>query len=167
MQLIHSDDPAWLSTFPHLVEPHQDECLPSLLLRCDEANGWTSGTTLAHLRRESHFKQATLLQDLIVPSQLEMLAPLHVWLELPCNSIEATTYHRELASCYEKKRPCFSYLHSSFTFQLCPDFLPISCCQVGASLSLQNAVAPVFFTGAPFYLSPLWIELGTASSTAC
>lgn len=43
MKPITIDDPAWYTTFPHLVEPREDEWLPGLLLHCDEVNHWQSG----------------------------------------------------------------------------------------------------------------------------
>ncbi len=49
MQSIHIYESAWLTPFPHLVAPLHDEWFPGLLLRCDEVNRWSSGTTKAHL----------------------------------------------------------------------------------------------------------------------
>lgn len=42
---LRIDDPNWVRTFPHVVAPLHDECLPGCLWRCDEANGWPKNTT--------------------------------------------------------------------------------------------------------------------------
>jgi hypothetical protein len=49
MRDIHIADPAWRTTFPHLVAPLPHEWLAGVLLRCDERNCWGSGTTLGHV----------------------------------------------------------------------------------------------------------------------
>jgi len=67
MTRIPFADPAWKTTFPFLVEPMTDEWLVGLLLRCDEANHWGSGTTLTHLCR-SNEKTANSDWTFIAPS---------------------------------------------------------------------------------------------------
>src|SRR6266702_3454030 len=67
MARIHLADPAWQTTFPFLVEPREDEWLTGLLLHCDEANLWGSGTTLTHICRMNE-KTAKSNSTLIVPS---------------------------------------------------------------------------------------------------
>jgi len=49
MQPIRITEPAWYTTFPHLVAPREGEGLTGLLLRCDEANLWGTGMTLTYL----------------------------------------------------------------------------------------------------------------------
>jgi len=51
MQRIVLGSLAWSDTFPQPIAPKPEEALVSLLLRCDEVNGWASGTTRAHLRK--------------------------------------------------------------------------------------------------------------------
>jgi len=41
---ISVSDERWWTTLPHRATPQPDEWLPGLLLRCDEENGWPSGT---------------------------------------------------------------------------------------------------------------------------
>src|SRR5437763_6173930 len=99
MYPIHPDDPAWLTTFQHLVEPKHDEWLPGLLLRCDKVNGWESGTTLAELLRSSgrYFLNGKPSWTVVPTSALEWLSQV---LALPMNALLATTYQSELARLY-------------------------------------------------------------------
>ncbi len=57
MQTLPLGDPAWFTTFPHRVRPIADEWLPGLLLRCDEANAWNSGTTFRSLREQAQLER--------------------------------------------------------------------------------------------------------------
>lgn len=41
----------WRTTFPNLAEPQKEEWLLGLLLRCDEVNGWFSGTAATYTAR--------------------------------------------------------------------------------------------------------------------
>jgi len=90
MQMVSLDDPAWLTSFPHRVEPGDDEWFPGLLLRCDEVNHWGSGTTLRYLQastRQQRFGPRSHM--IVVPFPLrQMLA--HV-VRLPQERILATT----------------------------------------------------------------------------
>ncbi len=52
MHAIHISDPAWRTTFPHLVAPLPNEWIAGVLLRCDERNFWGSGTALGHVLRK-------------------------------------------------------------------------------------------------------------------
>ena len=89
MPPIHISDPAWQTTFPFLVAPMQDEWLTGLLLHCDEANHWGSGTTLAHL---FHMDEKPTRQhlSLVVASGVK-LDYLAAALAVPLRSIRATT----------------------------------------------------------------------------
>lgn len=82
MNAIILSDPDWQATFPHLVTPLQEEWFPGLLLRCDEANRWASGTTWSHLKQASGPTKLPILPYLSVPShrQVELVAE---WLALP------------------------------------------------------------------------------------
>src|SRR5260370_10798120 len=99
MNAIALSDPDWQNTFPHLVAPLQEEWFPGLLLRCDEANHWASGTTWGHLRQASGSTKFPLLPYLSVPShrQVELIAE---WLALPVQDVSATTYLPDLTRCY-------------------------------------------------------------------
>ena len=66
MQPLSLGDPDWFATFPHRVSPIADEWLPGLLLRCDEANDWTSGTTFRHLREHAQLERLGSGPQLIV-----------------------------------------------------------------------------------------------------
>lgn len=118
MRRIHISDPAWQTTFPFLVEPGENEWLTGLLLRCDEANHWGSGTTLTHILRMNE-KTAKSQMSLIVPSgvRLDDLAQV---LAVPMHTLLATTYQEELARIYDVKSPSPLLLTTSFSFQLCP-----------------------------------------------
>ena len=120
MQSIYLHEPAWSTTFPQRVAPQHDEWLPGLLLRCDKANHWGSGTTIAHLLRSiSGYPLRGKPNWIVVPSSvLELLAQL---LALPISGLLTTTYQLELASLYDTSNPHATYLCRSFPFHLCPD----------------------------------------------
>jgi len=67
MEPIYISDPAWQTTFPHLVAPLDDEWLAGLLLRCDEVNGWDSGETVSSLLRATHTKTELKTLSLVLP----------------------------------------------------------------------------------------------------
>jgi len=67
MAHIPFSDPAWKTTFPFLVEPHANEWVVGVLLRCDEANHWGSATTLTHVCRRNE-KTANSDWTFIAPS---------------------------------------------------------------------------------------------------
>jgi TniQ len=125
MDSVSLDDPAWQTTFPHLVSPLDDEWLPGLLLRCDEANHWGSRATLAHLLRPGpekfHRCWRTETPNLAVIARrslnLDYLAQL---LALPKSTLLATTYHAELTRIYGGSRLIPNHLNPSFSFHLCP-----------------------------------------------
>ena len=119
MQPVYITDPSWQSTFPHLVEPLDDEWLAGLLLRCDEVNGWESGTTLAHLRSMSGSRQPVLIPHLIIPTELR-LEYLAEWLALPVSSLRGTTYLSELTRCYSVLHPLPGDLRPTSSFRICP-----------------------------------------------
>jgi TniQ len=120
MHAIHLHDPAWLTTFQHIVEPNDDEWFPGLLLRCDEVNGWESGTTLAELLRLSgrYFLKGKPSWTVVPSSALEWLAQL---LAVPMSTLLATTYQSELARLYDTSSPYATFLSRWFPFHLCPD----------------------------------------------
>src|SRR5437764_9019919 len=99
MQAIALGHPAWSSTIPHPVTPLPDEWLAGVLLRCDEANAWRSGTTFRYVLRSTHhpgFGPGSPL--VVVPSSLlDCLAQL---LQVPQQFLLATTYQAELLRLY-------------------------------------------------------------------
>jgi hypothetical protein len=98
-----------------------------LLLRCDEANHWTSKTTLLYLlypgpekfhrcwRAETPNITGILKSSLNVNYMAQRL-------NISPKAIYATTYHYELARYYgEFYEPSPEALNSSLTFHLCPE----------------------------------------------
>ncbi len=117
MDAIDMWHPGWSTTFPHWVAPLPDEWFPGLLLRCDEANHWDSGTTMAHLLRSI---RRTLLRGkpswIVVPTPaLECLAQL---LATSTKALLATTYQAELARLYGTSTPHATQLSTAFSFHL-------------------------------------------------
>lgn len=118
MRYVYFSDPTWQMTFPYRVVPLPDEWFPGLLLRCDEANRWESGTTLAHLLRS--IRKTSLRGKtnwIIVPtSAVEYLAQL---LETVTKTLFATTYQVELARLYGTSMPHAQQLSRAFSFRFC------------------------------------------------
>jgi hypothetical protein len=119
---IHISDPAWQTTFPHLVAPLHNEWLAGFLLRCDEVNLWQSGTTVMHLLREVSKERIISLDllDLIVPSSSFPIQSLAQLLAVQTSTVVATTYLAELSRLYDIQEPHPTQLTSSFSFRLCP-----------------------------------------------
>ncbi len=112
------DDPAWQTTFPFRVAPVPGEWLAGLLLRCDKANRWGSGTTFTHLLRTSNKSVAQSL-SLVLPSGLD-LEHLAQALAIPLPLVISTTYQAELTRLYDVADPHTTLLTSSFSFRICP-----------------------------------------------
>jgi hypothetical protein len=133
MQPLFLDDPAWQTTFPHRVGPLPDEWLTGLLLRCDEENGWESGTTFwlvtkactkndrqrwkRKMRKQTDWKRN--VPCLITLSSVNISA-LTQYLGVEKRLCIATTYYAELARCYDLVNPPARLLYPRFTFRLCP-----------------------------------------------
>src|SRR5260370_30034760 len=117
MSRIPFFDPAWKTTFPFLVEPMTDEWLVGLLLRCDEANHWGSGTTLTHTYRRN---EKTTRSDwtFIAPSGFPF-DDLAEALAVPFEALVATTYLAELARIYGVVDPHALFLQTSLSLRLC------------------------------------------------
>jgi hypothetical protein len=115
--IITLADPAWYTTFPHIVAPREEEWLVGLLLRCDDANGWESGGTLACLLDASYHSRLTTgfwrLRE-------EHLARLASFLALPPDSIVATTYQAELARLSDDEGQHPQLTSARPLFQVCP-----------------------------------------------
>jgi hypothetical protein len=119
MQTLPLGDPAWFTTFPHRVSPIADEWLPGLLLRCDEANDWNSGTTFRYLREQAQLERLGSGPQLIVmPATL--LEQLVQRLLIPKKSLLATTYHAELARLYGSPHPHGRLFSPQCAFHVCP-----------------------------------------------
>lgn len=125
MQSIDFSDPAWQMTFPHRVAPRQEEWLAGLLLRYDEANHWTAGTTVAHLLRTNRRPSMVDSFNIIDPPPV-YLERLSEVLAIPIPSLVATTYQTEvkrLSGVVDQLHWAHELLlqaHTSFRFSLCP-----------------------------------------------
>lgn len=117
MQPITINDPAWYTTFPHIVAPLKDEWLVGLMLRCDQVNIWESGATLAYLLDASYTSRLTRGFRLLKEEHLAKLAGV---LALPLASIVATTYQAELARLYEGADQHPQLSRSRLPFHICP-----------------------------------------------
>jgi hypothetical protein len=121
---VHLAHPAWNLTFPHRVVPLKNEWLPSLLLRCDDANHWGNGTTLSHILHPDHnLSQKQLSKDvshLVMPSLLR-LDHLSQLLAVSLRTIVATTYQSELTYLFNSSAPRSQQLGLSPAFRLCPE----------------------------------------------
>ncbi len=118
MTRIPFSDPVWKTTFPFLVEPRADEWLVGLLLHCDEANHWGSGTALTHICCRNE-KTAKSDWTFIAPSGFPF-DDLADALAVPYEALVATTYQAELARIYGVADPHAQLLQTSFSFRLCP-----------------------------------------------
>ena len=114
---ITIDDPAWATTFPHIIEPRKDEWLAGLLLRCDEINDFGSGGTLGYLLDVSLTRRLTKGFGLIQRIHLEKLARA---LALPLDAIIATTYQAELTRLTEATSQPWQLSSSPALFHICP-----------------------------------------------
>ena len=118
---IFLHEPSWNSTFPHRATPRADEWLAGLLLRCDEVNSWTSGTTNAYLLRNSTYNASQVLYHTLIPPAflLEELAEL---LAVSLPRLSTTTYLLELKQIYHLSRlPHPMLLAASSVFHFCPE----------------------------------------------
>ncbi len=110
---------AWQESFPHVVAPLPDEWLPGLLLRCDEVNRWSSGTTSGYLLGSTKLKGfGPRSHWIVVPSPL--LERLTQVVRLPQERLLATTYQAELARLYGLLSPYGRLLTTKPSFHLCP-----------------------------------------------
>ncbi len=89
-----------------------------LLLHCDEANHWGSGTALTHICRRNE-KTANSDWTFIAPSGFPF-DDLADALAVPYEALVATTYQAELARIYGVADPHALLLQTSFSFRLCP-----------------------------------------------
>src|SRR5579872_1797393 len=121
LQLIVLRENAWVSTFPHRITPIADEWLSGLLLRCDEMNCWSSGTTSAYLLRNSPYNASQSTYHTLIPP-LWLLEELSELLAVPLHLLHTTTYLPELTHMYNlSKLPHPTLLNSSYFFHFCPE----------------------------------------------
>ncbi len=119
MNTLAFSDPGWQATFPHRVTPMYEEWFAGLLLRCDEVNHWTSGTSWTSLKQATGSMRFPILPSLSVPThqQVEYIASL---LALPVQEVHNTTYLPELTRYYGLLHPLPGDLRPSLTFRVCP-----------------------------------------------
>lgn len=120
MEALAFHDPAWLTTFPHRVEPLADEWFPGLLLRCDEANHWSGGTTFRFLRQHAQQQERCGPRPNLIIVPASILEGLSQRLLIPEGRLLATTYRSELARLYGSPHPHGRLLSTTFPFHLCP-----------------------------------------------
>jgi len=113
-------DPAWETTFPHLVEPRPGEWPGGIFLRCDEVNGWDGGTTMATFVRTLHLDKTARSMSLLLPPPSIDLRPLAGWLAVSEQSLLATTYHAELSRLYEIPPPHPQLFSAGMGTHFCP-----------------------------------------------
>jgi len=134
-QSISLADSRWFHSFPLVVSPHTDEWFAGLLLRCDEANLWESGGTLAYVlqavQRTNQKKEA----NLVLPA-LRVIRQLAECLALPAEQVLATTFYTELARCYGTVSPHVTQLNRVLSVRICPD------CIRSAQLLTRSLVLP-------------------------
>jgi TniQ len=167
MHKIHISDPAWRTTFPHVVAPLPNEWIAGVLLRCDEKNFWGSGTTLKYALYPGSKQSAMNECSTIVPTVID-LEKLAQALCLPVSRIVATTYLAELSHLYGNEHLHAKLLSSSFSFHVCPvciaeerklsrlltlphimhcpehHLVLVSSCSCGANLRLFHRKSPPF-----------------------
>src|SRR5258708_7102141 len=121
MHTVLITDSCWQTTFPYMVTPLPDEWLSGLLLRCDEANHWPSGTTSAYLLRNSTYNASQSTYHTLVPPPW-LLEELSELLSVSLRHLHATTYLPELTRMYHlSKLPHPTLLNSSYFFHFCPE----------------------------------------------
>lgn len=124
METIELWHAGWFATLPHRVTPLQNEWLPGLLLRCDEANHWRSKKTLYFLLLPSRKQYPTDPPLFIVAPDILDLEALTRTLAVSVNDLLATTYQVELSRCYGIRDPQpWLLLRPSISFHLCPECL--------------------------------------------
>ena len=122
MQTIAFGDSAWQTTLPHRVTPLYEEGLAGLLLRCDEANHWASGTTWTLLKEDSGSVKPPIFPVLSVPPP-QLVESIAEVLALPVQKVLKTTYIPELTRYYGLDCPLPGDLGPSLTFRVCPTCL--------------------------------------------
>jgi hypothetical protein len=123
MQYFEICDPRWLITFPHPIAPREDEWLPGLLLRCDEANGWFSGTTATYIARLATGPQTLGRPALFVVASVFELPLLAERLAVAPHEILATSFIPPLQRLYAAAALNAALLGPAPPFRICPECL--------------------------------------------
>ena len=118
-QSISLADGRWYQSFPLVVSPHTDEWFAGLLLRCDEANLWESGGTVAHVLQATQRAYQKKSANLVLPA-FRVIGQLAECLALPMEQVLATTFHTELARCYGTGSPHAAQLNRDLPLRICP-----------------------------------------------
>ncbi|HEY7348328.1 MAG TPA: TniQ family protein [Ktedonobacterales bacterium] len=116
-------DPHWRTTFPDRVLPQEGEWLLGLLLRCDEANGWFSGTTALYIARFATGPQTLSRSALFVMGSIFELPLLAERLVVTPKEIFATTFTAPLQRLYAPASPNVAQIGPSPPFRVCPKCL--------------------------------------------
>ena len=132
---ITSDQPEWMRTFPHLVEPTEGEWLPGFLLRCDEANGWTPGTTVNFAARYSTGPSGHGRSQLLALALHLDLGRLASALSAPKTRIVRLTFQNEIARFFGRAEARGHLLGPIPPFRICP-----ACVKDGRYLSRDLAL---------------------------
>ena len=116
MPRITLADENWYTTLPVIVEPDEDEWLGGFLLRCDRANCWNAGETVAHLLHSTSTKHFNPL----APSRL------HLWelgrmMSLSLAHMQKLTYQKELARLEGTIHRLLLQPSNAFLLAVCPE----------------------------------------------
>ncbi|HEU5379105.1 MAG TPA: hypothetical protein VFV38_27080 [Ktedonobacteraceae bacterium] len=111
----------WRTTFPNWVLPREEEWLLGLLLRCDETNGWFSGTTATYVARLTTGPQTLGRPALFVVASFFELPLLAERLAVTHDEIFATTFTPSLQCLYAPTAPNVAQLGPIPPFRVCPD----------------------------------------------
>ena len=99
---VRQIDPEWRTTFPERLTPLDDEWLPGFTLRCDEANHWRAGASIAITTDFSTGRTSFARAGQYVVATSFNLAYLAESVKIPLARIEETTFLRELRVLYPK-----------------------------------------------------------------
>ncbi len=121
MDNIGIRNPHWRTTFPNRVlPPQEEEWLLGLLLRCDETNGWFSGTTATYIARFTTGPQTLGRPALFVIASFFELPLLAERLVITPEEIFATTFISPLQRLYAPAPPNAAQLGPAPPFRVCP-----------------------------------------------
>lgn len=111
----------WRTTFPNLAEPQKEEWLLGLLLRCDEVNGWFSGTAATYTARLTTGPHTLGRPALFVVASFFELPLLAERLSVTPAEIFPTTFLLPLQRLYTPAAPNVAQLGPAPPFRVCPE----------------------------------------------